>query len=698
MMEMQENPEKWVGINDVFNRMYQQQSQITDMAERAGLIEKGVSHHMHLSWVHNEAKDEDVQQDIGARTDVGSESAHKRLTSVLHGLSLGWKLREMDGLKSLSKSGKRVTESVHNRALLYSLELTGVIKKIGPKPRLGYVAMEDRFYDGYEAEKWVAKFLNNAMSRMRVMDIENKGIRTYMKTTVMMKHNLLMLGFFHHHAFPRSYFFTVDGKSAWKSFFKLGHIAMASTGSYMYAAGRGTRKGLDDRADRFGAYTMGRVAIRGKLPLLIELVRLGLKIQVGDDVRATASGGGYDMDEVAQMDESIEKAGKWLSDKGAPEFFTNKVVGMIQGVRGFQRQTATWLFNDLGSNLKAAQAILHVEEALEKHKERLKTDYDGSFRKGLIKGIASLSNEDFGGINERATTGRLDTLAGTGVAMPRHARTIMWLRALFLAPDWTESNLMTVLRTVWKDGDMTTDEEMNNIQRRLHQHMWLRIISRGLFLQITMNALMAGLDPDREFLDLYKEAGFPGLGDELAPKWQKLRWIDANVSYLSPNESRKFVSVLGHFADPFHWATDMFNEDGGFLSPMMKKGSPGAKAVLSAMTGVDWAGRRFSSWDEFWGTDDDAGTYQRRTKQSDGTYKEAGESKAGRYKWQISHYGLDRGSVASGELFTYTLEQLRRFMPIQTRTLMDTAMGTKDEMDLIMDLMGFKGSRTWPKE
>ena len=698
MMEMQENPEKWAGINDIFNRMYQQQSQITDMAERAGLIEKGVSHHMHLSWVHKDAKDEDVQQDIGARTDVGSESAHKRLTSVLHGLSLGWKLREMDGLKSLSKSGKRVTESVHNRALLYSLELTGVIKKIGPKPRLGYVAMEDRFYDGYEAEKWVAKFLNNAMSRMRVMDIENKGIRTYMKTTVMMKHNLLMLGFFHHHAFPRSYFFTVDGKAAWKSFFKLGHIAMASTGSYMYAAGRGTRKGLDDRADRFGAYTMGRVAIREKMPLLIELVRLGLKIQVGDDVRATASGGGYDMDEVAQMDESIEKAGKWLSDKGAPEFFTNKVVAMIQGVRGFQRQTATWLFNDLGSNLKAAQAILHVEEALERHKERLKTDYDGSFRKGLIKGIASLSNEDFGGINERATTGRLDTLAGTGVAMPRHARTTMWLRALFLAPDWTESNLMTVLRTVWKDGDMTTDEEMNNIQRRLHQHMWLRIISRGLFLQITMNALMAGLDPDREFLDLYKEAGFPGLGDELAPKWQKLRWIDANVSYLSPNESRKFISVLGHFADPFHWATDMFNEDGGFLSPIMKKGSPGAKAVLSAMTGVDWAGRRFSSWDEFWGTDDDAGVYQRRTKQSDGTYKEAGESKAGRYKWQISHYGLDRGSVASGELFTYTLEQLRRFLPIQTRTLMDTAMGTKDEMDLLMDLLGFKGSRTWPKE
>jgi hypothetical protein len=29
---------------------------------------------------------------------------------------------------------------------------------------------------------------------------------------------------------------------------------------------------------------------------------------------------------------------------------------------------------------------------------------------------------------------------------------------------------------------------------------------------------------------------------------------------------------------------------------------------------------------------------------------------------------------------------------------MDTAMGTKDEMDLLMDLLGFKGSRTWPKE
>ena len=62
----------------------------------------------------------------------------------------------MDGLKSLSKSGKRVTESVHNRALLYSLDLAGIIKKVGSKPRDGYVAMEDRFYKGYEAEKWVA--------------------------------------------------------------------------------------------------------------------------------------------------------------------------------------------------------------------------------------------------------------------------------------------------------------------------------------------------------------------------------------------------------------------------------------------------------------------------------------------------------------------------------------------------------------
>jgi hypothetical protein len=433
--------------------------------------------------------------------------------------------------------------------------------------------------------------------------------------------------------------------------------------------------------------------------LVIELIRDGgLEVQVGDDVRATSSGGGYDMDEVVKMDESIEKAGKWLADKGAPKAFTDKVVGVIQGVRGFQRQTATWLFNDLGSNLKVSQAVAHLEESLIFHAERLKTDYDGSFRKGLVKGIADLSNGDFGGMNSQATHGRIDTLKGLGISMPRHARTTMLMRALFLAPDWTESNLMTVMRTFWKDGDMATDDEMNNINRRLHQHMWLRVISRGLFLQITINAIMAGLDPDRDFLDLYREAGFPGYSDDLAPKWQKLRWLDANVSLLSPNESRKFISVMGHFADPFHWATDMFNEDGGFLSPIMKKGSPGAKAVLSAMTGVDWAGRRFSSFEEFWGIDTDAGVYQRRTKQSDGTYKEAGESKAGRYKWQISHYGLDRGSVASGELFTYTLEQLRRFLPIQTRTLMDTAMGTKDEMDLLMDLLGFKGSRTWPKE
>jgi len=255
---------------------------------------------------------------------------------------------------------------------------------------------------------------------------------------------------------------------------------------------------------------------------------------------------------------------------------------------------------------------------------------------------------------------------------------------------------MTVLRSVWKDGKMAEEDEMLEIGRKMHQHMWVRVVSRGLFLQILINAIMAGLDDDRDFLDIYKQAGFPGYSDDLTPKWQKLRWMEANLSGLSPNESRKFISVLGHFADPFHWVADMFGERGGIMTPLMKKGSPGLKTVLSFIDGVDWAGRRFSTWDEFWGTDDDAGIYQRKTKQPDGTYKYPGQSKAGRYKWQISRYGVDKGSVGIDQMFTYTFEQLRRFMPIQTRTIMDTAMGSKDGFDLMGDLLGFKASRTWP--
>lgn len=690
-------------IAQVFDRMVEQQAFISDLAVRSKLIKRKISHHMHLAWSNKDAPNIEEWENIGERTGVGGAALHKKYSSVLEGWAHGLELSETDGLLAMKKNGMRVAEAAHNRAILFTMELAGIVKRIPPSGNLneGHTKLEDKMFERHQAEKWVAKFMNNATSRLRVSDIKNPYARKYMHTTVMMKHNLLMLGFFHHQAFPRSYFFTVDHKTAWGGFMKLPWIAKAALMSYKYHAGFGTRKELDEAADRFPGYSAGRTAIESKSPLLVELRRAGLLIQVGEDVRATSSGGGYDIDEVAMMDKRMANAKKWLADKGVPAAFSNKVIDMLNGVRNFQRGTATWLFNSLGANLKAAQAIAHLEELLEKHKERLKTDYDGAFRLGLATQVANLSNDDFGGMNHMARGGRIDTLAKpsflkTKIAMPRHARTAMLARALLLAPDWTESNLMTVLRSVWKDGKMAEDKEILEIGRKLHQHMWLRVVSRGLFLQILINAVMAGLDDERDIWDLYKEAGFPGYGDDLAPKWQKLRWLDINLSMLSPNDSRKFVSILGHFADPFHWTMDMFGERGGLMTPLMKKGSPGAKTVLSFIDGVDWAGRRFTTWDEFWGTDDDAGIYQRRTKQSDGTYKEAGESKAGRYQFQISRYGLDKGPVGADQMFTYTFEQLRRFFPIQTRTAMDYAMGTKDGFDFIGGMLGFKATRTWP--
>lgn len=701
-MSIKEDP-SFAPIAQVFDRMVEQQALISDLALRSKLIKRKISHHMHLAWADKDAPNIEEWENIGERTGVGGSALHKKYSSVLEGWANGLTLKETDGLLAIKKNGMRVAEAAHNRAILFTMELAGIVERIPPSGNLkeGYTKLEDKIFERHQAEKWVAKFMNNATSRLRISDIKNPYARKYMHTTVMMKHMLLMLGFFHHQAFPRSYFFTVDHKTAWGGFMKLPWIAKASLMSYSYHAGFGTRKQLDEAADRFPGYSAGRAAIEARSPLLNELRRAGLIIQVGEDVRATSSGGGYDMDEVALMDKRMGDAKKWLSDKGVPVDFANKVIDMLNGVRNFQRGTATWLFNSLGSNLKVAQAIAHFEELLEKHKERLKTDYDGSFRLGIATQVSNLSNDDFGGMNHMARGGRIDTLAKprflkTKIAMPRHARTTMLARALLLASDWTESNLMTVLRSVWKDGKMADDKEILEIGRKLHQHMWVRVVSRGLFLQILINAVMAGLDDERDIWDLYKEAGFPGYGDELAPKWQKLRWLDINLSMLSPSDSRKFISILGHFADPFHWTMDMFGERGGLMTPLIKKGSPGAKTVLSFIDGADWAGRRFTTWDEFWGIDDDAGIYQRRTKQSDGTYKEAGESKAGRYQFQISRYGLDKGPVGADQMFTYTFEQLRRFLPIQTRTAMDYAMGTKDGFDFIGGMLGFKASRTWP--
>lgn len=365
-----------------------------------------------------------------------------------------------------------------------------------------------------------------------------------------------------------------------------------------------------------------------------------------------------------------------------------RVTSVINGTREFQRDTAIWLFNEFGANLKAQAGILKYREMLEKNAERLKTDHDGSFRKEIAKSVAMLLNADFGGLNYRGLGGKL------GGGGPRHAKTMMLSRALLLAPDWTESNLLTVRNMLFKDGRLATNDEVDAMGKNIYRIMWLRVMSRAMLLQIVANALIAGLDDKRTFQDLYAEAGFPGMGDEDAPHWAQLRWLMVNLSGFSPNESRKFLSTLGHFGDPIKWTVEVLGDHSGssILTPLVKKGSPMAQMVLNALTGRDWSHRRFTSWDELLGVDSDAGEFKRASGDN-----RKGDSKMGRYKWQTSKYSNEIGPLRWPEIPSFVVEQLRRGVPIPVRSIFDTAAGSKDYFDMMFTVLGYPASRTYPR-
>jgi hypothetical protein len=327
--------------------------------------------------------------------------------------------------------------------------------------------------------------------------------------------------------------------------------------------------------------------------------------------------------------------------------------------------------------------------------ERLKLDTDGSFLRSLARKAAMKTNADFGGLNLKAREGKASDIFGDGG--PRDPKVQMALRALILAPDWTESNLVTVLNTVKTGNILGEPAEMERIEKNMYRHMWLRVGSRALAIQFIINMLLAGIDPDRDLYDLYEEAGFFGKVDDNTPKWSKFRWLDVNASLFSPTESRKFVSVFGHFGDPLKWTADFFNDSP--IAPLDRKGSVAARMVVETITGADYSGRRFTTWREIMGIDYDAGVYQRKTTLKDGTVMMPGDSKAGKYAGKLSRFSTKTGAVSLEQVLGggYLWTQLFKFMPLQGRAAIEFVTGQKDAFDFMMELTGTKYGRTYPK-
>lgn len=240
---------------------------------------------------------------------------------------------------------------------------------------------------------------------------------------------------------------------------------------------------------------------------------------------------------------------KWVEKIGVTKKIRDKLIALRE------RHTA-FLFGTFGAGLKAKRALIELRDQMKK--------FPNEDVNVLAKRVANLINDDFGGLHLQRL-GRNPTL--------QHI-----MRIFLLAPDWTESNVRTMVKA-FKAGSKE--------ERAMYQRFWAGVILKGASATTLCNFALAGGDVE-EMMKRYEIAWRAGP--------EKLKWMAVDITPIydffgADIEQRKYWYLIGHFRDPFKFVTWP-------VRSLKHKGSVAFSLIMDAITGTDWAGRRFSTWGE----------------------------------------------------------------------------------------------------
>ncbi|MFA5436883.1 MAG: hypothetical protein WC372_12665, partial [Candidatus Neomarinimicrobiota bacterium] len=353
------------------------------------------------------------------------------------------------------------------------------------------------------APKHVAKDLNNILGVSKLNEVP--GIKTITKYNAQMKAWILQSSLFHHQAFMRSYYLGTSNKT-W------------------------------EEMNVLSAYKAGLQAIEAFQPELMLGVRKGLTLGIRQD-----------WEESLLREKTI--VGRGLDAAGVGEF-KDKILQL----RDMQ---ADYLFNDLGSGLKAKAFLIEYRDHLRRN--------PGMDPEIAAEQVATLINADFGGLNLQR--------------MGRNPTVQHIMRLFLLAPDWTESNVRTIANGVKAvaRGDMAEAE--------LYGKFWTGIVWKGAATTVLANFVLAGGDVE-EMKERYDRAWREG----------NLNWMKVDVTPIykmtgGETSRRKYYKLMGHFLDPAKWATHP-------ITSVKHKASVVSSMALEFLTGEDWAGRRYTTLEE----------------------------------------------------------------------------------------------------
>jgi hypothetical protein len=300
------------------------------------------------------------------------------------------------------------------------------------------------------------------------------------------------------------------------------------------------------------------------------------------------------------------KASKWIKDK-------------IMDLR--DRQTG-FLFGEMGAGLKAKSFEIEYRNLTKKHPEM-----DVNER---AKMAANLINDDFGGLHLQRI-GRNPTL--------QHV-----FRLFALAPDWTESNIRSMVKAIGAG---------EKAERSMYRKFWAGILTKGALLTVLGNVLMAGGDL-KEVKENYKTAWDQGR--------LSLKWMDVDITNLyklfgGDTKEHKYFSIFGHFKDPIKFTTNP-------IKSAQHKGSIVYSILHEALAGVDWSGRKFTNLKEL---------------------IESGET---------VKFGSP-GSISWEQVPSYLLNQLKGSQPVQIQNLLSWQAGEMAGFDAIANSLGLGVSSTY---
>jgi len=220
---------------------------------------------------------------------------------------------------------------------------------------------------------------------------------------------------------------------------------------------------------------------------------------------------------------------------------------------------------------------------------------------------------------------------------------------LFLAPDWTESNVRSMV------GMLKKFEGSPQEQTKLYRKFWAGIITKGFFAWMIGNLLLAASDDEYTFAERFKmasdQSGLKMLDWDVTPIYKALGYEGVN---------RKYFTFLGHFKDPFKFVTAPFKS-------ARNKASVLGNTFYAIFSGVDWKGAKFTTLDELL---------------KSGDITKFGSAKAITYKQTPS-----------------TVAYLAKsYMPIQLQNLISVWIGEMEFIDAITTGAGLKTTTTYSSE